>query len=184
MPEFATVFAGNLVSQWEVTPSVGRNLNFLLTTRDNRADGGQTDSDNVLITVSDTSGPFTVTSHTTDEIWEAGETKTITWNVAGTTTSGINVANVEIVLVDSEGDILSVLVASTENDGSQDITVPEIVNPSTKVMVKAIDNIFYLSRALRPLYLMEIFYGKRKSIFSWLWTWRSRITYSKSQEID
>lgn len=143
MPAFDTVFGGSLQSAWEVTPTVGRNLNFRLTTRDNRADGGQSNSDAKTVTVSNTAGPFAVTSHTAAEIWNTGENKTITWLVAGTTTNGVNAANVDILLVDDFGNVLSTLVSNTANDGSQMITVPNTIAATTRIMVKGSNHIFY-----------------------------------------
>jgi len=143
MPAFATVVGGSLASTWEVTPTVGRTLNFVLTTRDNRADGGQSKSDATQITVNGTAGPFAVTSQTATETWATGETKTITWDVAGTTANGINATVVDIMLVGDDGAVLSTLVSNTVNDGSESITVPNITSNTTKVMVKASNNIFY-----------------------------------------
>src|SRR5690606_20432631 len=59
MPAFNTVLSGSLASTWEVVPSVARTMNFLLTVRDNAAVGGNTASDNVIVTVVDAT-PFTV----------------------------------------------------------------------------------------------------------------------------
>lgn len=142
MPKFETVYNGAVQSTWEVTPTVARNLNFNLTARDNRADGGQSTSADMLVTVAGV-GPFSVSSQTATETWATGETKTITWNVAGTTGNGINTANVEIALVDISGAVLSTLIASTPNDGSHDITVPSIVSDDVRIKVTAIGNIFY-----------------------------------------
>ena len=143
MPKFATVFGGSLQTTWEVTPTVGRNLNFSFTARDNRADGGQNTSDDMLVTVSGVAGPFTVTSQASEVMWSTGESQTITWNVAGTTANGVNTANVEITLVDENNNVLSTLLASTPNDGSENITVPNVTNSNARVKVAAIGNIFY-----------------------------------------
>lgn len=143
MPAFATVYGGSLASTWEVTPTVGRNLNFSLTARDNRIDGGQTTSDEVLIAVSGVAGPFEVTSQNTTETWTTGESKTITWDVAGTTINDVNTANVDITLVDATGAVLDTLEASTANDGSHAITVPNIVSSDTRVKVSGVGHIFY-----------------------------------------
>lgn len=147
MPKFSTVTGGSLQTTWEVTPTVARVLNFALTTRDNGTNGGQTDYDNMKVTVINTSSAFSVTSHSTSEMWSSGDSKTITWNVAGTTASTINTANVKISLVDSDGNQVSVLAASTPNDGSQVITVPSTVSSNTRIMVSAIGNIYYAINA-------------------------------------
>ncbi|MEE9348796.1 MAG: M12 family metallo-peptidase [Flavobacteriaceae bacterium] len=147
MPAFGTVTGGSLQSTWEVTPTVGRQLNFRLTTRDYRAFGagfaGQTSSTAKTVMVNAVAGPFVVTSQSAPESWVTGETKSITWDVAGTTGNGINAANVEISLVDSDGSAVAVLAANTANDGSHSITVPSDVNAQTRIMVKANNNIFY-----------------------------------------
>ncbi|MFT6148615.1 MAG: hypothetical protein ACJAUH_001301 [Saprospiraceae bacterium] len=142
MPAFETVYNGSVQSTWEVTPTVARSLNFNLTARDNRADGGQSTSSDMVVTVAAV-GPFQVTSQNTVETWATGESKTILWDVAGTTANGINVANVEITLVNSSGTVLSTLAASTPNDGSESITVPNVTNSDTRIQVTAIGNIFY-----------------------------------------
>ncbi|MEE9349772.1 MAG: zinc-dependent metalloprotease family protein [Flavobacteriaceae bacterium] len=142
MPKFETVFGGSLATSWEVTPTVARTLTFNLTTRDNNPIGGQTNSEDTEITVSGV-GPFAVTSQATEEIWATGETQTINWDVAGTDANDIDVDDVKICLVDATGTELAVLLASTPNNGSATITVPNITNSNVKVMVKAIDNIFY-----------------------------------------
>ncbi len=144
MPAFATVAGGSVSSTWEVTPTVARTLTFALTTRDNRADGGQTKSDTKLIIVNGTAGPFTVTSQTANETWTTGQSKTVTWNVAGTNANGINTTAVDIMLVDGiTGSVLSTLMTGTVNDGSQVITVPNITSTNAKIMVRANGNIFY-----------------------------------------
>jgi hypothetical protein len=142
MPAFETVYNGSVQSTWEVTPTVARSLNFNLTARDNRADGGQSTSSDMVVTVAAV-GPFQVTSQNTVETWATGESKTILWDVAGTTANGINVANVEITLVNSSGTVLSTLAASTPNDGSESITVPNVTNSDTRIQVTAIGNVFY-----------------------------------------
>lgn len=142
MPKFETVYNGSLQSTWEVTPTVARSLNFNLTTRDNKASGGQSTSDDMLVTVASV-GPFGVSSQSTTEVWTDGESQAITWNVAGTTANNINVANVEITLVNSAGTVLSTLAASTPNDGSHSVTVPSLVANDVRVKVTAIGNIFY-----------------------------------------
>ena len=143
LPIFSVVRTGATSWQWESIPTVARTLNFRLTVRDNRAGGGNNNKDDMAVTVSSFSGPFVVTSHSVSETWNTGETKTITWDVAGTTTGGINAMNVDIFIVDNSGTVLATLVTATGNDGSQDITVPNITVDSARVMVKASNNIFY-----------------------------------------
>ena len=69
---------------WESVSNVSRNLNFTLTVRDNHPGSGQTNTDNMVVTVDATVGPFIVTSqNTTGIIWPQGSTQTVTWNANG-----------------------------------------------------------------------------------------------------
>jgi subtilisin-like proprotein convertase family protein len=144
MPNFTSVLANNLTPTWEVVTNVARTMNFALTVRDNRSpNGGQTGRDDVAITTVAT-GPFRVTSQNTDGIsWTQGTTQAITWDVAGTTGNGINTPNVKILLSSDNGQTFTTLVESTPNDGTENITVPNVAAPFNRIMVEAIGNIFY-----------------------------------------
>ncbi len=135
-------------TDWEKLASVNRAMNFRLTVRDNDPDGGQTAVDAMTANVNAAAGPFVVTSQTGDQIvWTPGTTETITWNVAGTTGNGINAANVNILLSTSDTPNVesfdTVLVANVPNNGSYDLTVPNITSPYCRIMVEAADNIFF-----------------------------------------
>ncbi|AZA82857.1 hypothetical protein C1637_18085 [Chryseobacterium lactis] len=131
---------------WEKLPSVERILNFSLLVRDNNPVGGQTGRDDIKLTVSDEAGPFVVTSqNTAGTVWNIGESKTITWNVAGTNLSPVNTANVRILLSTDGGlTFPHVLVASTPNNGTYTFNVPGNLGATSnaRIMIKAIDNIF------------------------------------------
>lgn len=148
IPRLSNLLISGGSTNWEKLASVNRNLNFRLTVRDNDVDGGQTGVDAMLATVNSTAGPFVVTSQETDQIvWTPGNTETITWNVAGTTANGINAANVNILLSNSENPSAesfdTVLASNVPNTGSFDITVPNITAPYCRIIVEAADNIFF-----------------------------------------
>ncbi|MFN4150763.1 MAG: reprolysin-like metallopeptidase, partial [Candidatus Sericytochromatia bacterium] len=128
----------------EALSSVARTLNFRLTARDKVLGQGQTNFDDMVVTVDGTRGPLTVTSQNTDGItWMPGASQTITWNVNNTNTS-FGGANVDILLSTDNGATFStVLVANTPNDGSETITVPNILEPFCRIMVKASGSIFF-----------------------------------------
>lgn len=130
---------------WERLVSVGRDINFQLTVRDNDSRGGQTAADNMTATTIAAAGPFVVTSQATSNIsWTANETETITWDVAGTTGNNINTSNVNILLSTDGGLTFdTVLASNVPNNGSADITVPDIVATNSRVMVEAVGNIFF-----------------------------------------
>lgn len=130
----------------EVLPSTNRTLNFRVTARDNRAGGGGTNEASTAVTVVAAAGPFAVTAPNTAVSWAAGSTQTVTWDVAGTTANGINVANVRITLSLDGGNTWPIeLAASTANDGSESVSIPANTPASTqaRVRVQAVGNIFF-----------------------------------------
>ena len=148
-PRMSSILAGSTTTAGvdvtaEALSSVARTLNFRLTARDNVAGQGQTNFDNAVITIDATRGPLTVTSQNTDGItWMPGSTQTITWNVNNTNTS-VGGANVDILLsTDNGATFTTVLLANTPNDGSETITVPSILQPFCRIMVKASGSIFF-----------------------------------------
>ena len=146
MPVLSSVLANNLAPTWEVISTVARTFNFALTVRDNRTpNGGQTNRDNMVVTVSGTTGPFDVTSqNTTGVAWNTGESKTITWAVNNANTLPGS-ANVDILLSTDGGLTFPTILASNVlNDGSETITVPSVPASQTcRVMVKPTGNIYY-----------------------------------------
>jgi len=145
MPVLSSVLAGNLSPTWEVVPNVGRNMKFALTVRDNNPNGGEFARKNITITVSGTAGPFKVTSQNTNNTyWQKNTQQTITWDVAGTTNAPINTSNVNILLSTNGGASFDyVLASNTPNDGSETITVPNETTANARIMVEAVNNIFY-----------------------------------------
>ncbi|GAA4762805.1 MULTISPECIES: zinc-dependent metalloprotease [Flavobacterium] len=142
---------GDATMNSEALPSVARTLNFRLTVRDNAAYSsvapvkvGQTNFDDMVVTVDATRGPLTVTSQNTNGIvWAQGSTQTITWAVNSTNTS-VGGTNVDILLsTDNGATFTTVLLANTPNDGTETITVPNVTAANCRVMVKASGNIFF-----------------------------------------
>lgn len=144
-PQLSDILNNNLTPAWEVVPNVARTMDFALTVRDNGTpNGGQTNRDNMTVTLANT-GPFRVTApDTTNESFAAGSTNTITWDVAGTTANGINTSNVNILLSTDGGlTFPTTLAANTPNDGSQSITYPVVFEPYCRIKVEAVGNIFF-----------------------------------------
>ena len=143
-PNFTSVLAGNLTPTWEVTPNIGRTLNFALTVRDNQTPtGGQTARANMTVTTVAAAGPFTVTSPAANASWNTNSSQTITWNVAGTTANGINTANVNILLSTDNGLTFTTLLANTDNDGTQTVTMPATAALNCRILVEAVGNVYY-----------------------------------------
>lgn len=146
IPQISDILSnGGVSTDWEKLASVDRDINFKLTVRDNDFRGGQTASAQMLATVKSAAGPFLVTSQNINgQSWIAGSTETITWDVAGTTSNGINEMNVDILFSrDGTFRYYTVLAAGVPNDGSHDITVPNVSSSSSRVMVIAASNIFF-----------------------------------------
>jgi Metallo-peptidase family M12B Reprolysin-like len=139
-----TAILANTIPVWEVLPAVARNLNFRLTVRDNHLGGGCTASDNMLVTVDGSSGPFLMTSHNTISSLAGGQNTTITWDVAGTTAAPVSAVNVDILLsIDGGLTFSTVLVANTPNDGTQSVLIPSTTVASARLMVRGSGNIFF-----------------------------------------
>lgn len=149
LPELSTVVNGSISSIWEVTPSVAREMNFKLTVRDNNVEAGQVAFDNLKVTVTNAAGPFVVSSQNTDNlVWTENNTETITWDVAGTNSNGVDVSQVNILLSTDGGKTFSTtLMSNTSNDGTQNITVPNMPASKCFVMVESIGNFFYAINA-------------------------------------
>ncbi|MFL5751949.1 MAG: PKD-like domain-containing protein [Bacteroidia bacterium] len=143
MPNIASVIAGNLTPTWEVTPSVARVMNFSFLVRDNSPMGGQTASDLMKVTVA-ASGPFVITSQSAATTWAGNSTQTITWNVASTTAAPVSCANVNVYLsIDGGYTYPYTLATNLPNNGTANITVPNISTTTARFMVRGAGNIFY-----------------------------------------
>jgi subtilisin-like proprotein convertase family protein len=151
-PALSTVVGGELSSTWESVSNVTRSMRFTLTGKDNVAGasndliGGLTKTDETIISVRSGAGPFVVTSQADSGIlWDNNSQQTITWDVAGTTTNGVNCSQVDIFLSTDGGlSFSTVLASATANDGTETITVPAGVSGrDCRIMVKAANNVFY-----------------------------------------
>ena len=144
MPALATVILNQTKTTWEVVPQVGRNMRFRYTVRDNALIGGSTASDNMFVTVDGTAGPFKVTSQATQTTWTTGQTKTVTWDVAGTNVAPVNSPNVDIMFSTDGGLTYPVVMAqNTPNTGSAVVSVPNLNTTTGRMMIISSNNIFY-----------------------------------------
>ncbi|TAH30591.1 MAG: T9SS C-terminal target domain-containing protein [Cytophagales bacterium] len=127
----------------ESLPATSRNMTFRVTVRDNKPISGVRYGA-YLIEVVNTGQAFAVTAPNTSVNWQGCSTQTVTWNVAGTTANTINCANVKILLSTDGGFTYpTTLLASTPNDGSADITVPNINTSQARIRVEAVGNFFF-----------------------------------------
>ncbi|MBU3682295.1 MAG: T9SS type A sorting domain-containing protein, partial [Flavobacterium sp.] len=138
----ATTTAGTELTV-EALPSVARTLNFRVTVRDNHAGAPANNSDDMIVTVNATAGPFAVTAPNTAVSYVGGSTQTITWNVAGTTANNVNCANVDILLSTNGGTTFTTLIAGTPNDGTEAVVIPNTPGTTNRIMIKGSNHIFF-----------------------------------------
>ena len=130
------------VSVGETLPSSNRTMNFKVTVRDNRAGGGREGSATTQVTSTTAAGPFRLTAPNGGE--NLNGLQTVTWNVASTTAAPVNAANVSILLSTDGGlTFPTTLIASTPNDGSEQVTLPDVSTTTARIKVKAVGNIFF-----------------------------------------
>ncbi len=117
------------------------SLHFRFTARD--LYGGSSSGDTTLLLASN-AGPFLVTSPNTAVVYRGGTTQTVTWNPANTNAAPVSAANVKISL-STDGGITYpyVLAASTANDGSEAVALPNVGSTQARIKIEAVDNIFF-----------------------------------------
>lgn len=144
LPNLNTVLRGNLENEWEVLPSVARTMEFGVIVRDNNINGGQSASENLILTFDENSGPFNITSQTEKETWSAGTAQNITWNVANTNASPINCNFVNILLsLDGGNTYPHILASNVPNNGQIKLNIPNVSTTKGKIKIESVGNIFY-----------------------------------------
>jgi hypothetical protein len=136
----------NASSLGEKLPTYARNLQFRLTVRDNRANGGGVTYDDIPVTLNviNTGAPFLVTSPNTAVQWPVGSQQNVTWNVVGTDVAPISAANVDIFLSTDGGFTYPVTLATgVPNNGQATVTVPNNISTTARVMVRGAGNVFF-----------------------------------------
>jgi hypothetical protein len=119
-------------------------MHFRLTVRDGRVGGGGVASADTTVRLAPATGPFLVISPNAAISWAGGSAHDVTWDVAGTKTHGIGADDVKISLSTDGGQTFpTVLAASTPNDGSQSVTLPNVSTTQARIKVEAVGNIFF-----------------------------------------
>ncbi|WP_051324859.1 M12 family metallo-peptidase [Candidatus Solirubrobacter pratensis] len=121
-----------------------RTMTFRLTARDGRLGGGGIGSAETKVAVAPLAGPFRVTSQSIPQSLYGTSPQTITWDVNGTDVAPVNAANVRITLsTDGGATFPYVLAASTPNDGSAGVIVPNLVSDHARIKIEAVGNVFF-----------------------------------------
>ncbi len=142
---------GDPIATIEALSSVSRILNFRLTVRDNSPyrsitplKVGQTVFTDVVVNVTNTSGPFQVTSPNTNVSYPGGSLQTVTWDVNNTTSPPVSCANVKISYSTDGGlTFPTVLAVATPNDGAEELIIPVGVTTTARIKIEAVGNIFF-----------------------------------------
>ncbi len=152
-PQLSRQLAGLAPVRGEGLPIDARVLTFRLTARDNRAGGGAIGDANIFIATDAGAGPFAVTAPNTAGLTFARlSTQTVTWSVANTDllddgglpdADGVDVESVEIRYSTDGGTTFSTLVASTPNDGSEDVRIPDVETTRGRLLIQAVGNNFF-----------------------------------------
>ncbi|GAB3248950.1 M12 family metallo-peptidase [Nocardioides dilutus] len=132
--------AAECYAEWLPTAAyTPTQLHFRLVARDRDAAGGVA-NDEVTLTVDKTTGPFRVTSHAEPAILTGGTSQTVTW----TANTAALAADVRIRMSTDGGETFgTVLAATTPNDGSHTVTLPDVDAAAVRFMVEAVDGYFF-----------------------------------------
>lgn len=145
-PKNSVVLSGNYTgTKGEYVPQTAQVLQFRLTARDNKANGGGVCYAINTVTV-DASGPLKVANpNDITVVWPEATQQTVLWDVNGTDAAPVSCTDVQILISTDGGNTYSVLVNSTPNDGVESVTAPLV--PATistcRIKVKAAGNIFF-----------------------------------------
>lgn len=128
----------------ELMSAITRTMVFQVLVRDNRAGGGGINSASASVNVDGASGPFNVTAPNTGVTWAGSSAQTVTWSVNNTTAAPVSAANV-MISFSTDGGLTfpTVILASTPNDGTETITVPNVATTQGRIKVEAVGNIFF-----------------------------------------
>ena len=142
-PLLSSIIDGTNYKIGDKLPSVAIATTHRLTVRDNRAGGGSTVFKDVTVTVDGSSGPFLETTNLA-ATYMGNSNQAITWSVNNTTSAPISCANVKISISTDGGTTFpTVLLASTPNDGTENITLPNVATTTARIKVEAVGNVFF-----------------------------------------
>jgi hypothetical protein len=119
-----------------------RVMSFRLTARDRFPNGGGVAWDDVELTVDPSAGPFLVTSQAAaGTTVPGGSAVPVTWAVNNT--QGL-APSVKISLSTDGGETFgTVLAASTPNDGSETLVMPNVTASDVRIKIEAVGNYFF-----------------------------------------
>lgn len=139
-PSLELVKTGQTCAKWECASNrSGRTMNFILGAYGKYG----VSQSSVTLTVSTTAADFRVNYPNTGVQLKADTFHTIEWNVGGTTSGGVNCANVDISISIDGGDTFTPLLLNTPNDGFELVKIPNTPSGKCRIKVKGSDHYFY-----------------------------------------
>ncbi len=130
----------NSTSVGEILPSSNTTLNFQFIARDNNTAGGF-GADMIELSVVNGTGPFKINSPNTATTLSGATT--VSWDVAGTDNSPISCSQVDIFLsLDGGQTFTQQLADNVSNNGSANITLPNVNVTTARLKIKCADNVF------------------------------------------
>ncbi|WP_159084103.1 reprolysin-like metallopeptidase [Saccharobesus litoralis] len=146
-PSLSGVVSGNL-AKGEAYPQTDRDLNFRLSVRDGQGGIGKTD---VKVTAVNTGKAFEITSAIAIKQLNAGESLSLSWQVANTDLAPINCQQVKIGLLTElvtaqtviQPRLDIVVLGQFANNGQASITMPNLDSQQTRVVVECATSPFF-----------------------------------------
>ena len=139
-----TDLANNISRPFELLPDTTRNLTFRLVVRDNNAESGAVDWQEVRFRATKDAGPFRVEFPNSRDTFEVGEYAEIRWDVANTDLAPVNSKKVDILLSDDRGfNYPYTLIEGAFNSGTAMVQIPDVPGNLNRIKVRAADNVFF-----------------------------------------
>ncbi len=122
----------------ELLPAISRAMVFQVVARDNRANGGGINTATSTVTVDGAAPAFAVLSPNDNFSIQRLTMYNVTWVASGPA------ANVKISLSTDGGNTFpTVLAASTANDGSESVLIPDMLTTTGRIKIEAVGNIYF-----------------------------------------
>jgi hypothetical protein len=142
IPALDAILENNLTKHiGERLPTTDRDMKFRLTVRSGTSGFNQ---DDMTITVDKDAGPLIVTAPAAASVFAGGSQVSIQWDVANTQLAPVNCSHMTILYsIDGGQNFEETIEASTPNDGSQEVTLPNTTTTQGRIKVQCLNNIFF-----------------------------------------
>lgn len=128
----------------ELLPAITRDMVFQVVVRDNRSNGGGFTTASATVKVDGNTGPFEITSQGSSATVNGNSVQNLTWAVNGTDAGPAGAANVKISFSTDGGVTFPhVISASTPNDGSESITIPNVNTAQGRIKIEGVGKIYF-----------------------------------------